>query len=211
MTSRAFTLIELLAVIAIIAVLAAIIFSTIGSVRKAGLRAQCSSNMRNAGVAMLAYVNDHRGRLPGPHPYGQQTPLVRSNSAGTGFADVSITTLLAPYLDIRPPLPGGTTKVVEILLCPAWDQATGWSSSTNKGSYVLWGVNRTYCGATNATQPEQRIPQLLIEVPSPGKTAFMTEMDANNVSGYSNQPAPVHGSIRNILYFDAHVGTQSSK
>jgi prepilin-type N-terminal cleavage/methylation domain-containing protein/prepilin-type processing-associated H-X9-DG protein len=59
MTRRAFTLVELLAVIAVIGVLAGIIFSAIGSVRESAHRAECASNLRQIGTALLQFSNDH--------------------------------------------------------------------------------------------------------------------------------------------------------
>ena len=60
-----FTLLELLVVIAVIAVLAAITMPAVQSARITAQQAACASNMRQLGVAMLAYANDHDMRLPG--------------------------------------------------------------------------------------------------------------------------------------------------
>ena len=51
-----FTLIELLVVIAIIALLAALLFPVLASVREKGRQAACSSNLRQIGFALAAYV-----------------------------------------------------------------------------------------------------------------------------------------------------------
>jgi prepilin-type N-terminal cleavage/methylation domain-containing protein len=63
--ASAFTLIELLVVIAIVAVLAGLIFSATQMVRKKGSETKSISNMRQIGVAMMLYSNEHDGRLPG--------------------------------------------------------------------------------------------------------------------------------------------------
>jgi prepilin-type N-terminal cleavage/methylation domain-containing protein len=60
-----FTLIELLTVIAIIGILAAILIPTVGKVREMGRKTTVVANMRQTGMAMLTYVNDNRGFLPG--------------------------------------------------------------------------------------------------------------------------------------------------
>ena len=62
--SRAFTLIELLTVIAIIGILAAIIIPTVGAVRKTAIKAKCTSNMHQLGVAVNLFRNDNKNRLP---------------------------------------------------------------------------------------------------------------------------------------------------
>ncbi len=61
---RAFTLIELLVVISIIAILAALLLPAISLVRDAARSAQCASNVRQLGIAVLQYVGEHDGVLP---------------------------------------------------------------------------------------------------------------------------------------------------
>jgi prepilin-type N-terminal cleavage/methylation domain-containing protein/prepilin-type processing-associated H-X9-DG protein len=62
-TRSAFTLIELLVVIAIIAVLASMLFTAIPVVRESAYSMKCQGNLRQLGLAMIAYNGDNH-RLP---------------------------------------------------------------------------------------------------------------------------------------------------
>jgi prepilin-type N-terminal cleavage/methylation domain-containing protein len=64
----AFTLVELLVVIGIIAVLVGILLPALGRAQEMGRRTKCQSNLRQLGMAMVMYADEHRGRLPNGNP-----------------------------------------------------------------------------------------------------------------------------------------------
>lgn len=59
LSSRNFTLIELLVVIAIIAVLAAMLLPAVGKAKEVGMRASCSSKLKQLGTCAHLYQNDN--------------------------------------------------------------------------------------------------------------------------------------------------------
>lgn len=59
---QAFTLVELLVVIGIIAILIAILLPALSKARGAAQAANCASNLRQIGIAMLMYIDDTGGK-----------------------------------------------------------------------------------------------------------------------------------------------------
>jgi prepilin-type N-terminal cleavage/methylation domain-containing protein/prepilin-type processing-associated H-X9-DG protein len=79
-----FTLVELLVVIAVIAILAALLLPVVAKSKEQGKSAACLSNLRQVGIALQVYVQDHDDKLPVMHNYSTDTNLPPiTNSLGT--------------------------------------------------------------------------------------------------------------------------------
>jgi prepilin-type N-terminal cleavage/methylation domain-containing protein/prepilin-type processing-associated H-X9-DG protein len=63
-TSRAFTLVELLAVIGIIAILAAVLLPVLGRTKESARATVCLSNLHQVGIALQIYVQENNNKLP---------------------------------------------------------------------------------------------------------------------------------------------------
>ncbi len=94
-----FTLIELLTVLAAIGILVLLLLPAVSHVRMTARRSACASNLRQIGVALHLYANEHEGRLPETADAGIDPDTGESRS--WVFA-------LAPYLD----------GVDEVHICP---------------------------------------------------------------------------------------------
>jgi prepilin-type processing-associated H-X9-DG protein/prepilin-type N-terminal cleavage/methylation domain-containing protein len=107
----AMTLVELLVVVAIIGALVALLLPAVQAARASARAANCQSNMKQIGIAMLQFCNDHGGEFPEWYHAGEERSWIYT---------------LAPHLE----------KVDEIRICPA-DRYADERLAAKGTSYVI--------------------------------------------------------------------------
>lgn len=149
-TRWGFTLMELLVVIAIIGCLVSLLMPTVAKMRQKADSLRCVSNMRQIGVSVILYVNDHSQRTPKIEPWPSQPVYSSTDGAQTMLQ------ALGPY--------GVTTAVLQ---CPS--DLKGPNYYAQEGSSYQW-----FPGASN--QNTHSINNVLPRFNNQSQTLTMSEL-----------------------------------
>jgi prepilin-type N-terminal cleavage/methylation domain-containing protein len=150
-TRRAFTLVELLVVIAIIGILVALLLPAIQSARASARRTHCISNMKQLGLAVLRYYEDH-GRFP-----------------GFGFEETGWMCAIMPYMEesdlnkatfqrINHQSAASVAIPVPLFQCPEHPNRSGISNSKIYAGFGTKGLT-CYLGVAGRRHSEADSPQ----------------------------------------------------
>lgn len=229
MKAFGFTLVELLVVVSIIAILAAMLLPAIRLVRGAAQTAACAGNLRQIGIGILTYAEEHDGVLVPLRIKKELTPaafIAEDPATQWGGCYWYHQPLLGQYLEFATSgSQAGTTR--QVLTCPA---ATGLKDFLGNRITATLGLNALVANAydidpwpvrllgrlshpasrtviagdgfAGSFDPGYGTPPSLYGVVDndPGLSPFTTGM-VNSVTNWRRR----HGGGANWLFLDGHV------
>ena len=217
---RGFTLIELLVVIAIIGILAGLLWPALARAKLKATQTACMSNMKQIGHALQMYLDDNSDTLPGPCYTGARASY--DKTSGT-----ELIYYIANYLGSpSPSWVTGKPLIVEVFICPGYRrQAPAVTSMEGRKCFLLnddidpnpgsrvqpFGYPELEGSAGKQAEISPLKFSALYTYGTPATLFAITDVDKVNIPNpridwWTDLPyKPVHGNVRNELYFDWHV------
>jgi prepilin-type processing-associated H-X9-DG protein len=188
-------------VMAIVGVLLALLLPGLGRARDRARSIHCLSNVKQWGMAIGMYADDHGDRFPYEGHF--LTPIDQGVNLDAWYNSVAAHSgqrpLMELYRDQRPPLPGDRS----LFICPTVVRGPG-PPPTLTAPFFMYGFN-------NRLDPNGPRRFRRAQVLEPVSTVAFTENSEKRYPSTSGEHTPArHASRANLAFVDGHAGAVSS-